>query len=455
MPAQKSLKERVLHSAGWSAGGNIAGQMIRFASNLIMTRLLFPEDFGLMAVVQVLMVGLTLLSDVGTSQSLVFNRRGEDPLFRHTAWTLQVIRGFGIWLTAVVAALAIHLMATHGVFAADSTYSDSRLPLLVVVFSLQMVIQGFVSSKSLLAQRHLQLKQITLMRLYSQVGSLLAMVAWGYAFNNIWALVLGGFVATGIQVILSHTYIKGDGDRFAWDKESLKELMGFGRWVFLSSTIGFLASGGDRLLLGALEDSKVLGIYAIAYLLLTPIQGIFTMMAGNIVFPALSEVHRNSPARLGEVYAKFQRLADVALFGAAGTLMVAAPSLVSMMYDNRYHDAGWMLQWLSVSLIGMRFVVLEHAYTATGQSQLNTAASALKFVGLFVAVPLCHHLGGLTHAVAAISLASLSAWPLALWYRHRHKFPFWQADQWALPALAAGLGFGWCIQQAWQFTTPS
>lgn len=448
MTPKSPLRERILRSASWSVGGNLAGQLIRFGSNLIMTRLLFPEDFGLMAVVQVLMVGLTLLSDVGTSQSLVYNQRGEDLRFRHTAWTLQVIRGFGIWLTAALASAAIYVMAQHGVFAKDSTYSDPRLPLLVAVFSLQMVLQGFTSTKSLLAQRHLQLKQITLMRLYAQVGSLLAMVAWAYCFRNIWALVIGGFVATGIQVALSHWYIKGEPDRFAWDKDSLREMMVFGRWVFLSSTIGFLAAGGDKLLLGSLEPSTVLGVFAIASLLLTPIQGIFTMLAGNLVFPALSEVNRDQPERLGEVYTKFQRLTDLALMGSAGVLAVAGSALVSLLYDSRYADAGWMLQCLSLTLVGSRLQIVENMYTARGESKFNTLAALCRCAALFTLAPLAHAVWGLQAAILAIGLSTFAGWPLAQWYRMRRGIPWVKADAFALPALALGALIGWAIHWA-------
>lgn len=443
--SQSSLRDRIMKSAGWAAGGNIAGQLVRFASNLIMTRLLFPDDFGLMAIVQVLMVGLTLLSDMGTSQSLVFNHRGEEKAFRHTAWTLQVIRGMGIWLTSLVAAVVIYALATHGFFPAGSTYNDPRLPAVVAVFSFQMVIQGFMSSKSALAQRHLQLKQITLMRLYSQIFGLMAMMTWAYFSPTIWALVAGGLASIALQTVLSHTYIKGDGDRFAWDRSSLDELLAFGRWVFVSSTIGFLASGGDRLLLGMLTNSATLGLYAIAYLLLTPIQGIFTMMAGNIVFPALSEVHRKDPARLGSVYARFQRLADLALVGGAGALITSAPGLVRLMYDNRYLESGWMLSVLATSLIGLRFHILEQTYTATGQSKLTSMANLMRFIGLFASVPIGFHLGGLTGAVWAVAISSMSAWPLAIYHRKKHGFPSWQADKWVLPALGAGLALGWLI----------
>ncbi len=46
--------------------GGVGGQQfLRLASNLILTRLMFPEAFGLMALIQTFMVGLQMFSDIG------------------------------------------------------------------------------------------------------------------------------------------------------------------------------------------------------------------------------------------------------------------------------------------------------------------------------------------------------------------------------------------------------
>jgi hypothetical protein len=61
--------------------------------DLILTRLLFPEAFGLMALVQVFMGGLQMFSDLGVNMSIIQSKRGEDPDFLNTAWTFQILRG--------------------------------------------------------------------------------------------------------------------------------------------------------------------------------------------------------------------------------------------------------------------------------------------------------------------------------------------------------------------------
>src|SRR5688572_8201645 len=87
------LRKRILRASGWTFIQNGAALLLRLFGNLLLTRLLTPEAFGLMAVVQAFVVALAHLSDVGISQSIVVHRRGDDPAFLNTVWTVQILRG--------------------------------------------------------------------------------------------------------------------------------------------------------------------------------------------------------------------------------------------------------------------------------------------------------------------------------------------------------------------------
>ncbi len=91
-----SLQKKAIGASVWVIIGYGSSQCLRLISNLILTRLLVPELFGLMALVNTFIIGLNLFSDVGIRPSIIRSERGEDPLFLNTAWTLQVIRGFRI-----------------------------------------------------------------------------------------------------------------------------------------------------------------------------------------------------------------------------------------------------------------------------------------------------------------------------------------------------------------------
>ena len=70
-PARPSLFARALRGGALTAGSYAFTQALRLASNLILTRLLFPEAFGLMALVSVVLVGLAMFSDVGIGPAAI------------------------------------------------------------------------------------------------------------------------------------------------------------------------------------------------------------------------------------------------------------------------------------------------------------------------------------------------------------------------------------------------
>ena len=92
-PGPGSIRSRALGGAGWTTAGYVAQQVLRLGSNLILTRLLVPEAFGLMSLVMVFVIGLELLSDVGVGPAIIQSRRGDEPRLLDTAWTVQIIRG--------------------------------------------------------------------------------------------------------------------------------------------------------------------------------------------------------------------------------------------------------------------------------------------------------------------------------------------------------------------------
>jgi O-antigen/teichoic acid export membrane protein len=187
------LMARVLRSASWIMLGYGASQMIRLASNLILTRLLFPEAFGLMALITVITVGLTLFSDVGIAPSIAQSTRGDDPAFLDTAWTIQVMRGFGLWLVACALALPI-----------AAFYDQPDLAGYLPIAALTLVVSGFNPTRIETAHRHLLMGRLTALDLASQAIGIATMVVLAVIWQSVLALIVGGVVQAIAKLALTH-----------------------------------------------------------------------------------------------------------------------------------------------------------------------------------------------------------------------------------------------------------
>ncbi|MBF2027632.1 MAG: oligosaccharide flippase family protein [Oscillatoriales cyanobacterium C42_A2020_001] len=335
-----SLKKRIFRGTLWTLSGHILSQGLRFGSNLILTRLLYPEAFGLMALVYTFISGLEMFSDTGVNASIVQNRRGDDPTFLNTGWTVQVIRGTFLWIFACV------LAQPAAVF-----YQEPMLAQLLPIVGLQPFIAGFYSTKMTVASRQLALGRLTLLDLSTQIVGLITITIGAWIYQSVWALVVGALVAAVLELTLSHTLFEGTNNRFKWDKTALKELQRFGRWVFVSTILTFLAFQSDRLVVPRLAGVSFLGIYAVALTFSRVMSDVLNMLGSRVLFPSYAELVRERPERLYPVLRKARLFMLMINWAAAFFFILFGQQLIGLLYDNRYLDAGWMLQLLAIGLL--------------------------------------------------------------------------------------------------------
>ena len=147
-----SVKQLAVRGAVWTIASYGLSQVLRLGSNLILTRLLVPEMFGLMSLVYVFITALHLFSDLGIGTSLIQNKRGEEPDFLNTAWTLQVCRGVILWFCTLFLAWPIaHL------------YQQPQFLWLLPVVGLGTVISGFNSTSVFTLNRNMAFGQLAIL----------------------------------------------------------------------------------------------------------------------------------------------------------------------------------------------------------------------------------------------------------------------------------------------------
>lgn len=445
LPELKSLKQRVLRAGGWNFAGYGIRQVVRLGTNLIMTRLLVPEMFGVMAIALMLTQILGLFSDIGLRQNIVRSTRGDDPAFLDTAWAFQVIRGFVLWLVALGLGIALHFAILAEIFSAKSVYSSPVLPFVIAVSSFSTIINGFRSTKWATAHRRFDQKRIAQIELIAQLAALAVMIVIGAATRSIWALVAGGLVAALVVTVLSHAWMDGHSNRFRWEKNAIRELADFGKWVFISSAVGIVAGSGPTVLLGAWVDAHTLGLYTIATLIVGAIPTGLTRFSTMVSLPALSEIARNEPSRLREVYYRLRVPADLLLLFLMGLLWTAGPFVIDLLYDPRYSAAGGILQILALALFAERFRFAIEIYLAVGIPRYLTMLSLVGLVSVYSLIPLMYYLGGVQGAMWGIALNGLLAVPLIFRFNAELRVVDLRRELAVLAALPFGFLCGFAL----------
>ncbi|MCC5974133.1 MAG: oligosaccharide flippase family protein, partial [Rubellimicrobium sp.] len=355
----ESLLQRAARNSVITLGGFATGQVIRLASNLILTRLLFPEAFGTMAIVLVFMIGLTMFSDMGIGPAIMQSKRGDDPAFLNTAWTIQIMRGFALWFVAT--ALAWPVATIYGV---------PELVWYLPVAALGLIVMGFFPTRLETANRHMRAGRLTLIELAHQLVSVTAAIGLALLLQSVWALVLSGLIATIIHLIMLNIFLPGERNRIALERPAVTELVTFGKWIFLSTVCGFVIVQADKVMIGAWLPLDSFGLYNIAYFLASLPYMLGAMVMGRLLIPLYRE---SPPLASDENRRRLQMMRRVALSGLSILVTILAfggTLLVDLLYDDRYRDAGAMVVLIAaVQMPSLLVLTSDQAVLAYGASR--------------------------------------------------------------------------------------
>jgi O-antigen/teichoic acid export membrane protein len=434
---KRSLKKSVLRGSAWTMVGVGASQAMRLGKSLILSRLLFPEAYGVMAIVWAVLYALEMLSDVGIAPAVIRSQRGDDPKFLNTAWTMKTIRG------AVLCAIACALAYPISVF-----YEQPDLALLIPVAGLTSLLEGFCSTNIYSCQRNMVYGKITLLDLSNEVVGLLVTLTWAYFYPSAWALLGGAIVGRIYHVSASHFILPGIKNRFHWDTKAYQELIHFGKWIFFSSAVFLLYAQGDRMLLGKYLDATTLGIYTIAIMLSESVVNVVTKLNNSVLYPALSRVANSEPHRLKEVFYRTRLGTDALMVIPICILMVIGERLVHLLYDSRYAAAGWMLQILCVRML-MTATLIGSASClfALGHSKYSFIQNLFRAGWILIGIPLIWPLYGMEGIIWVVGLTEIPVL-FVLWFgMSKYGILSVKHELRTLPFIATGLLIGFALLQ--------
>lgn len=441
-----AIKKLAVRGAIWTVLGYGASQLIRFGSNLVLTRFIAPELFGLMNLVYTFMIGLHLFSDLGINASVIQNKRGDEPTFLNTAWTLQILRGLGIWLVCLMLAVPV-----------SHIYQKPELLWLIPIVGFSTVLSGFNSTAIITLNRHLSVKQLALFELSGQIVSVSVMLIWAWISPTIWALVAGGTTSAIFQLIVSHRLNAGVKNRFAWDAKVIKELISFGKWIFLATALTFLANQSDRLILAKLFPLALFGVYGVAYTLADLPNSLLSAVNGKVLYPTYSKLVDLPRA---EFRGKVLRNRLPILLALTGILAVAVgfgDIIVKVLYREEYAaNASWMMPLLALGTWPLMLTkTVDPLLLALGKPQYSTVASFLSFLVYAIGIPAgfhspLHEVG----AVLAVACSNIPIWIVITFACWREKLLMIWQDIGITAVFLAVLSLLFLLRHAWGLGVP-
>ena len=368
---------------------------LRLIGNLVMTRLLYPEAFGLMLIVNLVFTAVHMLSDAGIKQAIIVHGHDKGAEFLNTAWTLLCIRGVALCLITCLLAWPI-----------SAWYQEPALFGLIIVMSLSSLVIGFSSPHEAIYDRNIKTLRSILLQAFSHTVALIAILIWLLIYPTIWALVGHGIISAALYTYFSYKIFEGQKPTFHWDKEAAAKIIGFGKWIMLSTALTFVATQGDRLVISNWISVAELGVFSIAISLAKVTETISGSISVKLLLPVFSEMRKGSSEQLSR---RAMRVELLLFFISAPLILLFAifgDRIIEFLYDPRYRDAGWMLQ---VMVVGTLFSAYNEALTTLIIAHTHShRAAVLQFVRVVLMLStllIGGYFAGLVGLVYAIAIA--------------------------------------------------
>jgi O-antigen/teichoic acid export membrane protein len=400
-------------------------QLTRLAGNLILTRLLVPELFGVMALAQIFIIGLNLFSDFGIGPGIIQSKRGTDPVFLNTAWTIQILRGSTIWVLTLIVAYPLALF-----------YQEPILSKVIPIIGFSSLISGFNATSIYTLNKELRFGKLTFMSLTSQVIGLLFTIGLAYQYHNIWALIFGGLIAETIKTIWSHFLDTTTRNQFLFNKTAARELFTFGKWIFISTAMMFLATQADKLILGKLTPLALFGVYNIAIIFAELPKQITERLCGQVMFPLISQYSHINRQELRQKILDKRKLLLIPLIATVALLASFGDLLIIALYDERYRMAAWMLPLLALGMYPFLLqATIDRALYAIGNPKFSALANFVKFVYMITCLPLSFKIGGQLGAILAIAANDIPSYLVTAYGLKQNQLSSTRQDIYATMSL--------------------
>jgi len=391
----KDLQTRTLKAAFWSFLGSTGNGVIRFTSNLILTRILFPEAFGLMATAMLLMTLVQIFSDTGVKTALIQHEDGASEQFINTSFIITLARNAILFILIV---LSIEPLA--------SFYDQPALGPLLWIMSSSFLLEALINPALPILIKDLKIEKQVTYTIGSQLAGFLVTLILAITLRSAQALAWG-FLATSLFRVVGSYLIMSYRPRLRWDQRAGRELLHFGKYILLNTMITWAALNVDRLIIGKILGMEQLGLYNIALYLGIFLTDIMVQIFAQSYFPAVSSIASDLP-RVKAIYKRTMQVITTIAVPLAFFLAVFSQDVITLLYDPRYQLAGVALFWVSLrSAVQVLVNVQGGTLLALGRPKLVTLSNAIGLIVTIITLPLLTLKYGLMGTGIAITSSSI------------------------------------------------
>jgi O-antigen/teichoic acid export membrane protein len=314
----------ISHGIFWDFLGKLFTQVVTFVVSVFLARLLFPEDFALIAMVMAFYSIATIFIDFGLSEALVQ---------RESISEIQISSIFWINLFFATVLCVLFFFSSNLI---SKYYEIPELVGIAKAMSFVFILGALGSIHTAQMHRSMSFKKLSKINVISSTVSGIVGIAMAYSGYGVWSLI-GQYYSASVmkQVMLWNATRWLPSFVFSWNET--KPLFTFGKNLFFSQLLNTTFNQLDVFVIGKLFVPATLGFYSRAKNLDRLITSYSSGSLSTVLFPALSKIQSDKELVKRKVE-DFYHLAAFISFFLGGLLYLTAEDVILFLYTEKWID---------------------------------------------------------------------------------------------------------------------
>ena len=353
MGENNSMTGKVVNSTLWSFIEAFSRQFITFLLGLVLARLLYPSDYGLIGMLLFFLAICQVFIDCGFANALICKNDRNDKDFS-TAFYFNILVGAGAY--AILFIIAPYVA---------SFYNEPQLKLLLRVVGLTVFFNSLCIVQNAILTSSMRMRLLTRATVVSQILSGIIGIVLAYFGFGVWALAIQSVGSSVITAIVLWVVTKW-WPREKWSKESFKYLWGFGSKMLFVGLISNTYSNIHALVIGKAFNKTDLGLYSKTNNLSRIIPNTLYSVLNKVSLPAFTAIRDNKSRLLG-AFRTYMSVAAFIVFPIMVLLVVLADPIIRILWTEKWIAAVPVFQimclgciWNTLDLLSISILQVEH-----------------------------------------------------------------------------------------------
>ncbi len=360
-----TLAQKTIKGVFWSYLTFLGGKVLTFFSTIILARLLFPEQFGLVGYCLVAIQYLDILNSAGIDNALVARRENLEEA-ANAAFAANILLGlFSFGLTWAIAPSVAVFFKTEEI-----------IPLMRVL-GLSLPLSGLGMVPDTLLQRHLRFRTKLLPEMSKNFFKGLVSIVLAWLGMGVWSLVWGQLAGIFAGTVLAWI-LAGWKPTWRFHSRVTREIATYGFHVVLLEIAGAFRNNVDYLLVGRILGAAALGYYTMSYRIPELVIRSVNIVIGKVSLPVMA-IAQTDREQLRSFYFGYLRYLSMIVFPVAVGLAVTAPIFIPLFFSSKWNSAiiPTVLISLALGIAAVGFIpgIL---YKAIGRPELLTRLNFAK-----------------------------------------------------------------------------